>query len=156
MLSTDSDALAFAFTRYRADVYAFVLRRARNRHDAEELTQQTFVDAASALERGAVPRSTRSWLLTVAERRIIDESRRRARPLEAESTIVQSDDEADSPLAGAWSLLSPDERRLLFLRVVEERTHAEVAAAVGCSEGAARMRASRALRRLRRGFDGDL
>ena len=155
MLSTDSDALAHAFTRYRGEVHAFVLRRTRNRDDAEELTQQTFADAAAALERGAVPRSTRGWLLAVAQRRIADEARRRSRPLDREPAPWLEED-AEVPLAGALSLLSANERRLLFLRVVEERTHAEVAAAVGCSEGAARMRVSRALRRLRRGLDVDL
>jgi RNA polymerase sigma-70 factor, ECF subfamily len=150
MLSTDSEVLAYAFTRHRDDVYAFVLRRTRNRHDAEELTQQTFVDAAAALDRGAAPRSTRSWLLAVAERRIVDEARRRARPLGPEPAPVLFDDEVATPLVGALERLSADERELLFLRVVEERTHAEIAVALGCSEAAARMRVSRALRRLRR------
>ena len=149
MLSTDSEVLTYAFARYRADVYAFVLRRTRNRHDAEELTQQTFVDAAAALERGAAPRSTRPWLLAVAERRVVDEARRRVRPLDGELVAAWCDDEVETPLVGAFGRLSADERRLLFLRVVEERTHAEIAAALGCSEAAVRMRASRALRRLR-------
>ena len=149
MLSTDSDVLAYAFARYRGDVYAFVLRRTRNRYDAEELTQQTFVDAAAALERGAAPRSTRSWLLAVAERRIVDEARRRARPLDGDLAAAWRGDDVETSLEGAFERLSADERWLLFLRVVEERTHAEIAAALGCTEAAARMRVSRALRRLR-------
>jgi len=156
MLSTDSDALAYAFTRYRADVYAFVLRRTRNRHDAEELTQQTFVDAATALERGVVPRSSRNWLLTVAQRRIVDESRRRARPLAGEPAVFQMDADTGTPLTVALGFLSAEDRRLLFLRFVEDRTHAEIAAAVGCSEGAVRMRVSRALRRVHRRLEHDL
>jgi RNA polymerase sigma-70 factor (ECF subfamily) len=103
-----------------------------------------------------VPRSTRSWLLTVAERRIVDDSRRRARLLPAELATFQPDTDAEPPLASALGLLSPDDRRALFLRVVEERTHADLAAAMGCSEGAARMRVSRALRRLRRGLETDV
>lgn len=156
MLSTDSDVLTYAFTRYRDEVYAFALRRTRNRHDAEELTQQTFVDAAAALERGAVPRSTRSWLLAVAERRIIDSARRGSRPLADQVAAGLPEDDTQFSLEGPLGWLSTDERRLLFLRIVEERTHAEVATAMGCSEGAARMRVSRALRRLRRVLDADL
>ena len=79
MLSTDSAALEYAFARYRSDVYAFVLSRLRDRDDAEELTQQTFVDAAAALARGAAPRAMRPWLFSVAQRRIADELRRRGR-----------------------------------------------------------------------------
>jgi RNA polymerase sigma factor (sigma-70 family) len=45
--------------------------------------------------------------------------------------------------------LSPDARAVLYLTVVEQHTHAEAAAIVGCSERAARARSSRGLRRLR-------
>ncbi|HZP29695.1 MAG TPA: sigma-70 family RNA polymerase sigma factor [Acidimicrobiia bacterium] len=45
--------------------------------------------------------------------------------------------------------LSPDDRALLYLVVVEQRAHADVGRLLGCTEAAARRRFSRALRRLR-------
>jgi DNA-directed RNA polymerase specialized sigma24 family protein len=45
--------------------------------------------------------------------------------------------------------LPPETRAVLYLTVVEQHTHAEAAAIVGCSERAARARSSRGLRRLR-------
>jgi RNA polymerase sigma factor (sigma-70 family) len=45
--------------------------------------------------------------------------------------------------------LSPPDRAVLFLVVVENRSYADAATIVGCSEQAARARASRALKRLR-------
>src|SRR5437764_14987061 len=79
IMTTTSDVVEEAFTRYRGDLYRFVLRRTRNHHEAEELTQQAFVDAVAALARREAPASMRGWLYTVAERRIADEARRRAR-----------------------------------------------------------------------------
>ncbi len=51
-------------------------------------------------------------------------------------------------LAIAFDDLSPDQRDALRLRVLDERSYDEVAAALGVSEQTARARVSRALRRL--------
>jgi RNA polymerase sigma factor (sigma-70 family) len=111
MLSTDSAALEYAFARYRSDVYAFVLSRLRDREDAEELTQQTFVDAAAALARGAAPRAMRTWLFSVAQRRIADELRRRGRRAMSVRADIHEDAAAEPGLAGALDGLSPEDRR---------------------------------------------
>jgi RNA polymerase sigma-70 factor (ECF subfamily) len=154
MLSTESAALEYAYARYRRDVYAFVLVRVRNRDDAEELTQQTFADAAAALARGVAPRAMRGWLFTVAARRVTDELRRRGRlPVVAEPRVVG---ETAGTLSSAFERLTPDERLVLFLRFVYELSHAEIAATVGCSEASSKMRVSRALARLRRELARDV
>ena len=150
MLSTDSAALEYAFARYRSEVYSFVLRRMRDPHDADELTQQTFVDAAAAFSRGGAPRSMRPWLYSVADRRIADELRRRGRRIVTVEPDVHHDPPAEPTFTGALEALSPDDRRLLFLRFVAERTHVEIAADAGCNEAASKMRVSRAAERLRR------
>jgi RNA polymerase sigma factor (sigma-70 family) len=49
--------------------------------------------------------------------------------------------------------LSPDDRAVLYLVVVEQRPHAEVGLMLGCTETAARRRFSRALGRLRTMID---
>jgi RNA polymerase sigma factor (sigma-70 family) len=47
------------------------------------------------------------------------------------------------------SRLSPEDRAVIYLVVVERRPHDEVGRLVGCNEAAARRRYSRAIRRLR-------
>jgi RNA polymerase sigma-70 factor (ECF subfamily) len=153
MLSTDSAALEYAFTRHHGEVYAFVLRRLRNPHDAEELTQQTFVDAAAAFSRGAGPRAMRAWLFSVAERRIADELRWRGRRSSVPEAAVEDVAPVEARLGNALEQLSPEDRTLLFLRYVAEQTHVEIAADVGCNEAASKMRVSRAARRLRQELD---
>ena len=51
-------------------------------------------------------------------------------------------------LAVAVDGLPPDQRRALELRVVDQLPYEEVAGRLGCSENAARLRVSRALRAL--------
>ena len=148
MLSTDSAALEYAFARFRGDIYAFVLSRLRDRDAAEELTQQTFVDAAAAFARGAAPCAMRPWLFSVAQRRITDELRRRGRRAIPIDATVGEEAPRDLAFAGALGQLSPNDRELLFLRFVAERTHAEIGEIVECSEGASKMRVSRAAQRL--------
>src|SRR4051794_33859898 len=153
MLSTDSAALDYAFARFRGDVYAFVLSRLHDRADAEEVTQQTFLDAAVAFARGAAPRAMRPWLFSVAQRRIADELRRRGRRALLVEDAVHPDATVEPVLASALERLSIEDRRLLFMRFVAERTHLEIAAVVGCNEAASKMRVSRAAQRLRRELD---
>jgi DNA-directed RNA polymerase specialized sigma24 family protein len=153
MLSTDSAALEYAFARFRGDVYAFVLSRMHDRHDAEDLTQQTFVDAAAAFARGAAPHAVRPWLFSVAQRRIADELRRRGRRVPPIEAAAHDGAPGEPALVGALERLSPDDRELLFLRFVADRTHGEIGAIVRCSQAASKMRVSRAARRLRRELD---
>jgi RNA polymerase sigma-70 factor (ECF subfamily) len=153
MKTTDARAVEQAFVRYRLDVYRFLLRRTRDHYDAEELTQQVFADAASTMARAGAPRSMRPWLYAVAERRLVDELRRRERdakiaPLLADEPAVTSG-EAPQAVEEAIAQLPDAQRHVVVMRVVEGRTYREIARVLGCNEAACKMRVSRALRRLR-------
>jgi RNA polymerase sigma factor (sigma-70 family) len=146
-------AVEQAYVRYSGAVYRFLLRRTGSHHDAEELTQQVFADAASAMSRGGAPRSMQGWLYAVAERRLIDELRRRKRAAEVAAALASERDHAvDSTpdaLEEAVCRLPLLERRIVVLRVVEGRAYREIARELGYNEGACKMRLSRALQRLR-------
>jgi len=135
------------------DIYRFLLRRTRDHHEAEELTQQVFAEAASALSRGGPPRSMRGWLFAVAERRLVDELRRRQRVsklvelLAAEPPATHGD--ARLTLQNAVARLPDRQQQLVVMRIVEGRTYREIAHVLDCNEAACRMRLSRALSRLR-------
>src|SRR3954454_17362952 len=116
MLSTESVALEYAFARFHGDIYAFVLSRLHDRPDAEDVVQQTFVDAAAAFARGVAPRAMRPWLFSVAQRRVADELRRRGRRV----VVLDADVDQEAPdkpvLVCALERLSREDRHLLFLR----------------------------------------
>jgi RNA polymerase sigma-70 factor (ECF subfamily) len=147
-----TDVIEEAFVRYSADVYSFLLRRTGSHSDAEELTQQVFADAASAVSSADPPRSMRGWLYTVAERRLVDELRRRKRAAEIAGALARehaADGEAPDELEEAVGRLPALQRRIVVMRIVEGRSYREIALELGCNEAACKMRLSRALRRLR-------
>jgi len=147
-----TDVVENAFVRYSADVYRFLLRRTGSHSDAEELTQQVFADAASALSHADPPRSMRGWLYTVAERRLVDELRRRKRAEELTDALARERAAADEPpdeLDEAVDRLPDAHRRIVVMRIVEGRSYREISRELGCNEAACKMRLSRALHRLR-------
>jgi RNA polymerase sigma factor (sigma-70 family) len=153
MLTTDRRTIEQAFIRHRIDVYRFLLRRTRDHYEAEELTQQVFAEAASALSRGGPPRSMRGWLFAVAERRFVDELRRRERVAKLVELIAAepplTHGEATPTLENAVARLPDQQQQLVVMRIVEGRTYREIALVLECNEAACRMRLSRALSRLR-------
>lgn len=78
-----------------------------------------------------------------------------ARVVAAGVPVDGRSDDYPSDLADLWRV-APNARAVLFLTVVEACSYREAAEMVGCSEGAARQMASRALRILRVGVDADL
>jgi RNA polymerase sigma-70 factor (ECF subfamily) len=153
MVTTDRKTIEQAFIHHRMGVYRFLLRRTRDHHEAEELTQQVFAEAASALSRAGAPRSMRGWLYAVAERRLVDELRRRERVakllqlLAAEPPATSG--EAIPTLEDAVARLPDGQQQIVVMRIVEGRTYREIARVLECNEAACKMRLSRALSRLR-------
>jgi RNA polymerase sigma-70 factor (ECF subfamily) len=147
---------AEAFRRHRRQVYRYLLRRTGHQADAEDLTQKVFTDAAAALKSGTRPDSLLAWLYAVAERRFADYVRRlKARPetrlsegLADPKTLEYGRSLADA-LATALKKLPEPQRRVVVMKLFEEKSFAEIADTLGIHEGAAKMRFSRGLARLR-------
>jgi RNA polymerase sigma-70 factor, ECF subfamily len=158
------------YRKYVGQVYSFALYELRDRHAAEDATEQVFLQALNGLarfqERGADGASTfRVWLFRIA-RNVVSNERRRARrrpdvPLELAEMVAAPDDPAAtaaerSAMQAAWRTVErlPDERRrALVLRFVEEMTSAEIGQILGRSEGAVRVLIHRALRQVARELD---
>jgi RNA polymerase sigma factor (sigma-70 family) len=97
----------------------------------------------------------RAWVLTIAHRKALDHHRARARhavPVgalpDAPGPPAPDDEHGD----GVWrrvAELPPKQRTALLLRYAADLSHREVAAALGCSEEAARRSAHEGLKRLR-------
>jgi len=160
--SRNSDeAFRTLVNRYSGLVYHAALRQAGNTHAAEEVTQAVFIALARKarkLPRGVVLsgwlfRATRFAVSNLAR----EEIRRQRREQEAVfmETTVHSD-----ATESAWEHIAPHlnhaldalpakDREAVLIRFFEERSHKDVARALGVSEDAAKMRVSRALEKLR-------
>ena len=76
-LSGDERAHRELIDRYERPVFSVALRMVRQREDAEDITQETFVRMFRALARYDPTRPFSSWLFTIASRLAIDHLRRR-------------------------------------------------------------------------------
>ena len=143
-----------AFRRHYGHVYGYFRRRLGDPERAEELTQEVFAAAASALpeERPGDP-PVLAWLYTVARRRFADEARRRGRERNLAARLSVRSGSDYEPVAGAIreaiAALPGGQAQVVVLKLVRGLTFAEIGAEVGLTEGAAKMRFVRGLERLR-------
>jgi RNA polymerase sigma factor (sigma-70 family) len=151
------DLAGEAFRLHFQQIYRYLLRKTGNAHDAEELAQRVFADAAARLDAGDPPESVLAWLYAVAERRFIDEIRRRARTREVVDRLsVERDQDAFNyggevtrVLRRAMGDLGEDSQYVVVKKLFEGRSFREIASEMGSTEAACKMRFSRAIRQLR-------
>ena len=144
---------------YRAhlrDVYSYAYYRVGNHHDAEDLTEQTFLQAYRHYERALSEsdgRPLRPWLIRIAHNLAANLYRDRARkpqtPIEDTGTLsalhttedlVEGRDELARILEGVKEL--PDDR---FALGMDNR---EIARAMGRTDGATKVLIHRAIKQL--------
>jgi len=136
-------------------VYAFVVRRVRDRQEAEDITAEVFHHALANLSKfewRGVPFAV--WLFRIAANAIVDRWKKRSREVIGEA----ADDLDHSHWPGIerrvilFKLvdgLPPDQRSVILKRFVEEKTIREIAEELGRSEGAVKQLQFRALESLR-------
>jgi len=149
------------------DVYSYAYYRIGNHHDAEDLTEQTFLQAYRHFERALAEsngRPLRPWLIRIAHNLAAnyyrDRSRRPQTNLEDAGVIsaphpteelVEEREEVKEVLTGVAEL--PDDRReALIMRFALGMENREIARALGRSEGATKVLIHRAIRQLEQGL----
>jgi RNA polymerase sigma-70 factor (ECF subfamily) len=145
------------------DVYSYAYYRVGNHHDAEDLTEQTFLQAYRHFERAlreSRGRPLRPWLIRIAHNLAANLYRDRSRrptssiedtaPLSAPHTtedLVEDRDELSRVLAGV-RLLPEDRREALIMRFALGMDNREIARALGRSDGATKVLLHRAIKQL--------
>src|SRR6188474_2283178 len=165
--STGKAALDAAFSDlYKAhlrDVYSYAYYRVGNHHDAEDLTEQTFLQAYRHYERAqreSDGRPLRPWLIRIAHNLAAnyyrDRSRRPVTQLDDASVLhephgteelVAEREELKEVLEGV-SKLPDDRREALIMRFALGMDNREIARALGRSEGATKVLIHRAIKQL--------
>jgi RNA polymerase sigma-70 factor (ECF subfamily) len=163
----DRAALEELYLMHFDRIYSYLHLSVGNRHDAEDLTNQTFVKMLESIQRfewRKVPIS--AWLFRIAHNLAVDHFRagRRWHPQEevpeSAGTAERSAEDAAFDSLGRRSMLemieglSPDQRQVLTLKFVFDFSNAEVATILGKTEGAVKSLQHRALGSLQRQLTG--
>ena len=140
----------------RDDVLRFLIA-SLGRHDADDAFQETFLSALRAYPRLRPDSNLRAWVLTIAHRKAMDVHRARKRNPVPVAELRESGNRpgpgARPAITGSACARLPDrQREVLTLRYAADLTHAEIAAALDCSEEAARRAAADGLKTLRKEF----
>jgi len=151
----DPARFAEIYDAYFDRLYAYVARRLSTREETEDLVSEVFHKALANLTRfewRGAPFS--AWLYRIAANEIADRSERlgRERAIDPPPEAEEADQEAAQDRALLFALvreLPEDQRRVLELRFMEEKSTREVAGALGRSEGAIKQLQFRALESLR-------
>jgi RNA polymerase sigma-70 factor (ECF subfamily) len=152
---------------YRAhlrDVYSYSYYRIGNHHDAEDLTEQTFLQAYRHFERAQAEsdgRPLRPWLIRIAHNLAAnlyrDRSRRPQTSIDDTTTELKSQHTTEDLVEGRDELSRileqikelPDERReALIMRFALGMDNREIARAMGKSDGATKVLLHRAIKQL--------
>lgn len=133
----------------------------------DDLTSEVFIAVVKGI-RGfqGDERSFRSWVFTIAQRRLADERRHRHRHPEDPSGLAQDHDGTDPAARSAeadaldalgqehalalLATLTDDQRAVVLLRLIGDLPVADVARILGKAEGAVKTLQRRALARLQR------
>lgn len=150
------------YAQHRRRVYRQCLRILRSPHDAEDATQQTFVNALQALRGGTRPTFEVAWLLQIARNVSLERRAQTLRRADLEACtspdlldeLPQDEgDEAASTILAALAQLEPRQRDALLLREWRGLSYREIGSALQLSQSAVEALIFRARRSLARALE---
>jgi RNA polymerase sigma-70 factor, ECF subfamily len=159
----DRDALEELYLIHFDRIYSYLHVSVGNRHDAEDLTTQTFLRMLESIGKfrwQSAPFS--AWLFRIAHNLAMDHFRATKRWQPEEEVPEPAPDESTSAEAGALESigrksmleliqdLSPEQQQVLTLKFVFNFANAEAATILGKTEGAIKSLQHRALASLQK------
>jgi RNA polymerase sigma-70 factor (ECF subfamily) len=168
----DAGAFEALYARHKGGLFRFVLRSVKSRGEAEELFQDVWTRVIEARARYAPQAKFTTWLYTIAHNRLVDHWRAKG------LTLVSMDDEASAApepvappaseperqvqarqtldrLRAALAALPLAQREAFLLHHEGGLGIAEIAAATGSAEEAAKSRLRYAMNKLREAIGDD-
>lgn len=143
---------------HREAVWRFIVASI-GRQSADDCFQETFLSALRAYPRLRPDSNHRAWVLTIARNKVIDAQRANARAAIPTDTLP---DAAIAEAGGGGSLdgevwdnvreLPERQRAAVLLRYIGDLPHRDIAAALDCSEEAARRSLHEGMNNLRKAY----
>jgi RNA polymerase sigma-70 factor, ECF subfamily len=156
----DPSRFADLYERNFYHLYAFIVRRVGDRHQAEDLTADVFREALAGIRKfewRGVPFA--AWLVGIASRVVADYWKRSGRetgnPATEPEAVISDEIEQSTMLFQLVDRLPEAQFRVIQMRFVEQKSIREIAQELGRSEGAVKQLQLRAIESLRAQMEGD-
>ena len=165
-----SDELKTWVAQHWDTTYNLLCRLTMNRHDAEELTQETFLRAIERRSSFKTGSNLKAWLLRIATNAFLDGRRRKKvmkiEPLAEETSDIPEngrlagqgleDSELYAGIEAAIAELPQTARVVFLLRSQQDLSFREIAETIGTSEETARWHMMQARKQLMSKLNGQL
>jgi RNA polymerase sigma-70 factor (ECF subfamily) len=177
-LQGDQVAFADIVEKYRGKIYGLILRMVKNRVEAEDLTQETFIKAFNSLATFNSDYAFSTWLYKIAVNNCIDHFRKKRlktypidTPIQVKDGQVQRDfadphmvgpekklisKERNSLIEDAIAELPEKYRQAIILRHSKDRSYEEIAEALDIPLGTVKVRIFRAREMLKKALRDQL
>ena len=162
----DDDAFAELYYATYQKVYGFLLSLTKNKEDAEDLMQNTYIKIRNGAHLYKKQGTPMTWICTVAKNQFLDFVRKENKHKTIDITEVQnyvSEGIADSVaetvenkmiLAAAMTVLDEQERTIFMLHLVNGLKHREIAELFGLPQNTVITKYNRALKKMKDHLEG--
>lgn len=140
-------------TVYRV-CYSFM----KNKTEAEDMTQETFLRLLSSRQQFDNPRHEKAWLIVTASnlcRDMLKKWWRKTENIDDHQSLAGHDNASNCDVMEALMSLKQDYKTAVYMYYYEGYSTAEIAAHLGCPETTVRSRLSRARKQLKMLLGGD-
>jgi RNA polymerase sigma-70 factor (ECF subfamily) len=156
----DKRAMEMLYARHHVRVYRFILRLVQNAANAEDLTNDVFLEIWKRADRFERRSQASTWILSIARYKAISALRRRTVDQVDDAVLADIPDSADdaelvlenqgkaTALQQCLTQLSPAHREVIDLVYYHGRSIAEVAAITGATLNTVKTRMFHARKRL--------
>ena len=165
----DHNAFPRLVERYQKPIYNYVYQMTGSYHDAQDITQETFLRVHTSISMFEGKGSLSGWIYRIAANLCIDRARRHRRrptcsldaPVRENDAVWQLADGSPTPdvvaenvglrqlIARSLRQLQPEHRAVVILHDVRGLTYTEISGIVNCPVGTVKSRLSRARAKLR-------
>ncbi len=131
----DQSAIGSLYDEIKTDVFAYALSKVKNRFDAEDIMQDTFVNVYKYARQYVPKNKPMAWIITIEHNLIKRYFALRNRTVQIDEKVMQMADDVsiegvsvnNAYLKQLLSSLSEEEREIITLHVVSGLKHREIA-----------------------------
>lgn len=160
----DKESFARLYEEYYSPIYRFALIKLRHKEAAEDVAQSTFAKALQSIgDYKSTGAPFLAWLYTIARNLCLDYYKKKKDLLVSEPDIFWSElpdsylvvkdgkrEDMRQAVSRALATLSDEQREVVTLRFIEDKSYTEIADILGKSEEALRALNHRAMKEMRR------